>query len=1072
MPVWLKHGLGLAAAMLAWSGMELSGQGGAPVRNPKGASIQIASGFENEAYVILNHRIRLTYQADGSVEKVEEARIRVQSEAGVNALGQLRWGYNAANESLEVVSVKVHKADGRVVAAPADAVQDLAPPDIHAAPIYTDLRLKVVTVPALRPGDELEFSLRTPRTTPYAPGHFWGEHRFSRDEIAVEELLELDVPSSKPVTIVSAPGMTPKVQESAGRRVTTWTWRHPSRESEGKTDSPRRKQPKAEIPDLQYTTFRSWAEVGDWYADLERPQRALDEVLKAKAKALIEGKATPMEKVQSLYSFVAMTNRYVSLSFGVGRYQPHKASEVLGNQYGDCKDKHTLLAALLEAEGFKVASVLIHSSRSLDPSVPSPAQFDHVFTDVEVGGEEVLLDTTTEVAPFRALLLPLRNKQALRVAPSGTSRLVRTPASNPMPNHLEVTTEGELTDKGDIRTTIKETYQGDGEILVRLALRKTPQSKWKDMLSLGATMSGLFGDLGDIQVSDPSDMAKPLALSFSFSKSQAYKPHGGSGFFSPPISRLRLQAQEVEPGILQIAEGTSIARMSLRLPKGVKAKLPLGIRLKRDFATYQSSYALNGEVLAIERQVAFLKGELPATREADFEAFKKLVEKDHVMFIDLEGGLPVTPVGENATAAELSEAAHTAYQARDYKKAQVFYEKVAKLDPKDKAVWNNLGRTFHALQAYEKASGAYRKAIELNPNEEYAYNNFGRTLWAQKKYSEAEAMFLKQLEVNPYDTYAHGNLGRMFVETKAYDSAVKELQRAVIVDEKNGSLREALAEALFGTKAEAKGMEALEEAVKLSPNPMTKNNAAYSLAKRKVGLDKAREWVDSAIEDTISALKITPLKAGNLSAGMLTGTLASYWDTLGWIYFQQGEYARAESYLKAAWSLSQSSEVGVHLGQVYLALEQKPRATKYFAMAAATARPVPEARERLSVLVGGPKMASERVQQATDALLAERTIKIPGQPKANAFAEFIFALRPGGKVEDVQFLTGDSSLMGMIPRLKGMDHGVPLAPTEGVRVFRRGVLVADPSSHSISLIFVTSDSYITFLAPPVVKTGE
>jgi len=39
-----------------------------------------------------------------------------------------------------------------------------------------------------------------------------------------------------------------------------------------------------------------------------------------------------------------------------------------------------LLASLLEAEGMHASSVLINSSRKLDPDVPSPSQFDHVIT--------------------------------------------------------------------------------------------------------------------------------------------------------------------------------------------------------------------------------------------------------------------------------------------------------------------------------------------------------------------------------------------------------------------------------------------------------------------------------------------------------------------------------------------------------------------------------------------------------------------------------------------------------------------------------------------------------------------
>ncbi len=42
------------------------------------------------------------------------------------------------------------------------------------------------------------------------------------------------------------------------------------------------------------------------------------------------------------------------MAFGIGRYQPHTAAEVFANQYGDCKDKHTLFAAILTAIGLQL----------------------------------------------------------------------------------------------------------------------------------------------------------------------------------------------------------------------------------------------------------------------------------------------------------------------------------------------------------------------------------------------------------------------------------------------------------------------------------------------------------------------------------------------------------------------------------------------------------------------------------------------------------------------------------------------------------------------------------------------
>ena len=82
---------------------------------------------------------------------------------------------------------------------------------------------------------------------------------------------------------------------------------------------------------MQLTTFESWQQLGDWYAGLEKDRRQPNDAIKAKAAELVQGKTTDMEKVKALYDFVSRDFRYVSLSFGLGRYQPHAASEVLAN---------------------------------------------------------------------------------------------------------------------------------------------------------------------------------------------------------------------------------------------------------------------------------------------------------------------------------------------------------------------------------------------------------------------------------------------------------------------------------------------------------------------------------------------------------------------------------------------------------------------------------------------------------------------------------------------------------------------------------------------------------------------
>ena len=99
--------------------------------------------------------------------------------------------------------------------------------------------------------------------------------------------------------------------------------------------------------------------MGAWYRGLEADRVVADADVKAKVAELIAGKTGDEEKARALYDYVATQVRYIGVAFGVGRYQPHPASEVLRNQYGDCKDKHTLLAAMLTAAGLHPEPVLI-----------------------------------------------------------------------------------------------------------------------------------------------------------------------------------------------------------------------------------------------------------------------------------------------------------------------------------------------------------------------------------------------------------------------------------------------------------------------------------------------------------------------------------------------------------------------------------------------------------------------------------------------------------------------------------------------------------------------------------------
>jgi len=78
--------------------------------------------YSPESFVLEQVRTTYRFENDGTGRREIYARIRVQSEAGVQQWWQVVVEYNSANEKIEIPYVRVHKADGTVITASEDAL--------------------------------------------------------------------------------------------------------------------------------------------------------------------------------------------------------------------------------------------------------------------------------------------------------------------------------------------------------------------------------------------------------------------------------------------------------------------------------------------------------------------------------------------------------------------------------------------------------------------------------------------------------------------------------------------------------------------------------------------------------------------------------------------------------------------------------------------------------------------------------------------------------------------------------------------------------------------------------------
>jgi len=1036
---------------------------------PSGQKTSNANSNSEEAAVFERILNRVRFENDGTEVSETEAVIRIQSQAGVEEFGQLIFGYSSATEKLEVEYVRVRKPDGQVVVTPESTAQDFAPDVLKEAPMYSDYRQRHISVAALRPGDTLEYRTVIRILTPLAAGNFWYEYTFPKGVVVNEDRLEIDIPKSREVKL-KTPTRKPEIQETGDRRIYSWV----VKDIQPERDKDRDETEDDAGPNVQLTTFTDWKQVAQWYAKLQGERMAVDDSVRKKAQEITKGADTSTEKARRLYDFVARNVRYVSISLGVGRYQPHAASDVLQNGYGDCKDKHTLFSALLRAEGIQSYPVLIHSTRKLDADVPSPAQFDHVITAARLGtGTELTwLDTTPEVTPFGLILYQLRNKQAVLASQDSDGGLQRTPAESPIKTFMHFTLDGKFSEFGALDASLEVTAQGDRDWPMRASFRRFSQAQWKDFVKALSASWGLPGDVDDVQLDSIEDTSKPFHLKYHLHQDRYFTVPSTSVNFRPipPLGMPAIRAPEKSTEPMNIGPAGEIDyRVRLQFPANYTVHTPTAVKMTRDYGDYSSTYSLNKGILEGERKLNVKMNELAAARRADYESFHNATQSDQDQLLSCT---ILTPSGQGAettaskmegTPAELLRAGVKALQSKNYRDAIDLLKRAVDGDaslanmpnsslPNSsvKDGWYDLGLAYAGANRHVEAIGAFRKQIELDPNHKHANGDLAMELQQTGRTDEAIAAYRKQLETAPYEKATHKNLGLLLAQLGRDPDARTELEAAAAIPPDDPETKLALAQvyARLGEKSQA------QELMKALTGSADSGQDMFAAA-LKNDIDPAQTENDAqqVLYDIGGQFDSGELDRLGPSAFSSMRLVALAWSRIGWAKFQHGENLAAMQFLTPAWLLSQSGTVGNRLGQVLEKQGQREKARHMYALAAAaggSANEVEDSRARLAKLAGDA--AEKDIAQAPAELAQARTVKLGVISSKSVSARFNLVFDSSPRPERAEFVDGDESLRSAAEQLREKDFPVRFPDVSSVKIVRRGVVSCGSSGCSVEMV--------------------
>jgi tetratricopeptide (TPR) repeat protein len=1064
--------------------------GKAKTDGPTPASGKAAPDYSREPFIYEFIHVNMRYENSGEGRREVTVRARVNSAMGLNRLGQLILDYNAAIEQLEIRSVRVLKQDGSVVSVGPDAVQDLTAPVAREAPMYTDARQKHVTVPALAVGDAIEYNVITTAKS-LLTGEFWQTWNFNDSSICLDEQVDLDVPIGRALKIKSPTGVDPTIREEGSRRIYHWATSTTHSPESGdmlrnfKIDAASLLQggrPPAGRR-IIFSTLQSWAEVGRWYGGLEHDRRIVTAEVRAQADDIVKGKTGDREKAQALYQWVARNIRYVSLSFGVGRYQPHAAAEVLSHRYGDCKDKATLLETFLEAEGMRAQAALINSRMQVEADVPSPLQFDHAITYLELDGQPTWLDSTLGVGPFMYLLPQLRGKQALVVFSDAAPALRKTPENLAARTLYRFGINGSVDKQGKLNAVLSLDTRGDAEVLLRIGMMTFSPSQLAALMEKAASgQKEKYEDFSfhDLKADDAMDTSKPFHAEVQMTSdlgktSPGEIDHLIRGFLGakrfesllPEVAGYGSSKDGDRPLPLNGPAEYSL-ETSIKMPSASAAGKPESVHVNGPFADYEATSEWSEQTFHGRWRLEISAPEVPADKLKEYASFRKELLNKDLLDDDVKsvktgkGGLasPSSVIAKPGhirppEAESLFKDAMAEVKLQNWGNAEQKLQAVIKLDPDDKSSWNALGRARMYLRKYDAAETAFRKLMEIAPDDHLSNGQMAWVLTTEKKYDEAAQLLEKRIVAAPEDGDAHRRLGLAYMLMKRYDKAVLELEKTTVLLSRNASVHFLLARAYLKTHDRDKGAKEFEAGLAIEPNDVNLNEAAYELALEGARLDLAESWAVRAVHDM--EVELNQAAVTNLAQRTMIFTIRAgmYWDTLGWIKFEKEDYATAEKYVKAAWQLTDSTTDGYHLGRIYEALQRRDEAIEAYAQTLAlasisrTAQSEPsdnekDARIRLAALLNNDSAVDARVAQSRATLKERRSVVIENTAKTEGMAEYvavagadgkIIDLRPANPENQLEELTG--AIRSAVVPLSFPDGEIARLPFSGVVVCRR-----------------------------------
>ena len=470
------------------------------------------------------------------------------------------------------------RKDGTVVESRSDGERNVSEPWYA---MYYDLRSRVVGFPQLEAGDVLEMVQRIDDSGTNFFADYFGDFQYLQGYArkGVADYVLLGPPGR---TFYAAATPLAGLSHTQGKLPDGGTWqRWTARGVPRVVPEPAMPGASDLLAYVHVSTYQDWEGVARFYWGLVKDQLRVTDEVRAAAQEAVRGIAPEDEqaRIRAVYDYVVSRTRYVALEFGIHGFKPYPVEMVLTRRFGDCKDKASLMHAMLEALGIDSRLVLLRTRRmgNLQEAPASLAVFDHAI--LYVPKHELYLDGTAEFHGSGELPADDRGAEALVIEPDGTgSHIRRTPEAKPADNVGETRARLSLSADGSATLDLTESNRGPWTAELRRTFESPDERRARAEEQLArAAFPGV--KVTAVEVSDPHDIERPFTARFQADAPGFATLSSGGLRFSP----LGQQRSYVE-SYAQLSRRTLPQRLpapqrltvstEVELPRGFRATLP------------------------------------------------------------------------------------------------------------------------------------------------------------------------------------------------------------------------------------------------------------------------------------------------------------------------------------------------------------------------------------------------------------------------------------------------------------------------------------------------------------------